>query len=102
MSYNEPGVGDTTHQGTPQATSGRAIAALALGMVGLLSLLFTLFTIASVLAIFLGLWARREIKAADGRLSGDGMATAGVALGVLQLCLFGILIVLLVTGVLTV
>jgi Domain of unknown function (DUF4190)/zinc-ribbon domain len=57
-------------------TSGKATASLVLGIAG-----FLVFpVVCSILAIVLGAQAKREI-AADPRLSGEGMATAGLVLG---------------------
>lgn len=39
----------------------------------------------SVLAVGLGLLARRELRRDDGRQSGEGLAIAGVVLGVVGL-----------------
>jgi hypothetical protein len=66
----------------PQRTEGRAIAALVLGILG-----FVAFPVApSVLAIWLGMSAKRRIQA-DPSLTGEGLATAGVILGIVELVL---------------
>ena len=58
-------------------TSGMAIASLAMGIAG-----WTLFPfLGSILAIIFGYAARREIRRQPGRLTGDGMAVAGLVLG---------------------
>jgi Domain of unknown function (DUF4190)/zinc-ribbon domain len=79
----------------PADTSGKAIAALVLGIAGVL----VVPVICSVLAIVLGRQAKREINA-DPRLSGDGLATAGTVLGIVGLCLFavGVFLALLLTA----
>ncbi len=59
-------------------TSGMAIASLALGV-------FWMWGLGSVIALCLGLMARREIARSEGRLSGRGLATAGIVLGALGL-----------------
>lgn len=51
-------------------TSPWAVAALALGIVG-----------AFLLAVVVGLIAKKKIRESGGKLGGDGMATAGIALG---------------------
>ena len=67
----------TTTSPVDRRTEGRAIAALVCGIAG-----WVAFPIApSVLAIWLGVSARRRIDR-DPTLSGEGMATAGVILGV--------------------
>lgn len=74
-------------------TSGLAIASLVSGIAGwtILPLL------GSVLAIFLGYAARKEIRRNPDRLTGEGLAVAGLVLGwimvgitVLGLCLGGL------------
>jgi Domain of unknown function (DUF4190) len=71
-----------------QRTEGRAIASLVLGILG-----FVAFPVApSVLAIWLGVTARRRIQA-DPSLGGEAFATAGIILGVVELVLVGLAIV---------
>lgn len=58
-------------------TSGMAIASLAMGIAG-----WTLFPfLGSILAIIFGYAARKEIRAQPERLTGDGLAVAGLVLG---------------------
>ena len=56
-------------------TSGKALASLVVGIFGLL-----FFPIA-IGAIILGHMSRSEIRKSNGRLKGDGMATAGLVMG---------------------
>jgi type IV pilus assembly protein PilA len=56
-------------------TSGKALASLLTGIFGLI-----LFPIA-IGAIILGHMSRSEIRKSNGRLKGDGMATAGLVMG---------------------
>src|SRR2546427_12405462 len=56
-------------------TSGKALASLVTGIFGLL-----IFPIA-IAAIILGHMSRSEIRKSNGRLKGDGMATAGLGMG---------------------
>jgi len=56
-------------------TSGKALASLLTGIFGLL-----IFPIA-IAAIILGHMSRSEIRKSNGRLKGDGMATAGLVMG---------------------
>ena len=71
-----------------QRTEGRAIASLVLGILG-----FVVFPVVpSVLAIWLGVTAKRRIQVDPG-LGGEGMATAGIILGVVELVLVALAIV---------
>ncbi|MCA9175414.1 MAG: hypothetical protein KDB14_13110 [Planctomycetales bacterium] len=75
------------HEGGPteyRALSKAAVVALVFAMLGLLSFFVDLMTIASVIAILLALVAYRAIKAADGDLTGSGIAT--LALTISMLC----------------
>jgi type II secretory pathway pseudopilin PulG len=61
----------------PVSTSGKAIGALVLGILGI-----TCFWIVTgIPAILLGFSARKEIRRAEGRLAGKGLATAGIITG---------------------
>ena len=61
-----------------QESSGKAVAALVLGILGLV--MCGPFT--AIPAIFFGRSAAREIDASQGRLGGRGLATAGLVLGI--------------------
>ena len=62
---------------TVTQTSGMAIASLVMGIAG-----WTLFPfLGSILAIIFGYAARREIRQQPERLTGDGLAVAGLVLG---------------------
>jgi hypothetical protein len=67
-------------------TSGRAIASLVLGIVWM-------YGITSVLAIIFALLAKRDIREANGWVTGGGMATAGLVLGIVGVV--GIVVVIL-------
>jgi Domain of unknown function (DUF4190) len=71
-----------------QRTSGKAIAALVLGIVGL----FIFGFIAGVIAIILAVLARKEIDA-DPSLGGRGLATAGLVLGIIGVVLWALVMV---------
>jgi Domain of unknown function (DUF4190)/Protein of unknown function (DUF2510) len=60
----------------PARTSGFAVASLVLSLVWLGGL-------GSVLAIIFGTQAKKEIRRSPGSVTGDGMATAGIVLGIL-------------------
>jgi hypothetical protein len=72
-------------------TSGKAIAALLLGIAGI-----TVFPLVGVAAIFVGNDARAEIER-DPSLGGAGLATAGIILGWVSaaLVVLGILFILM-------
>lgn len=64
-----PGWEPATPKSSPP-TSPWAVAALVLGVVG-----------AFLLAVVVGLIAKKKIRESNGKLGGDGLATAGIALG---------------------
>lgn len=67
---------------TPQ-TSGLAIASLVTGLLGL-----TFAPVAaSIAALVTGLIAKSEIREHNGALEGDGLATAGIVLGIVGIVL---------------
>jgi hypothetical protein len=68
-------------------TDGGAIASLVLGILG-----FVVFPVVpSVLAIWFGLSAKRRMRY-DSSLGGEGLATAGVILGVVGLVLIAVVV----------
>jgi hypothetical protein len=66
---------DPAHE-PPTRTSGFAIASLVLSLVWLGGL-------GSILAVVFGSKAKQDIRRSSGYLGGDGMATAGIVLGIL-------------------
>jgi len=62
-------------------TSQKATASLVCGIVGFVCFGFIL----GVVAIILGVYARRDIEGSAGRLGGGGLATAGIVLGVIDI-----------------
>lgn len=74
---------------TTTRTSGKAIASLVLGIISL----FLFGVIAGVLAIVFGFQARKETEA-DPSLGGRGLATAGMALGIIGVVLWTIIILI--------
>ena len=69
--------------GASPETSGKAIASL---VFGILTWVF-LPILGGIIAIIVGNLALSDIKKSDGRLSGSGMAKAGIILSVIQLVL---------------
>jgi magnesium-transporting ATPase (P-type) len=61
--------------------STMAIVSLIAGILGFLGLPF----IASIVALFAGYAARNETRSNPPRASGDGMATAGIVMGWIQI-----------------
>lgn len=64
-------------------TSGHAVASLVLGIAGY----FISVLIPDILAIIFGVKARRRIAQSAGRLTGKGLALAGMILGIVHLSL---------------
>ena len=64
-------------------SSGKAVAALVLGILGLISC----GPLAAIPAIVIGRSAQREIDASGGMLTGRSSATAGIVLGWIEVAL---------------
>lgn len=80
VGQNDP----SPRQLTPTANCALATTSLVFGILG-----WTLLpVIGSIVAIIVGRIARREIRESHGSLTGDGLATAGLALGYTQLAIF--------------
>jgi hypothetical protein len=75
------------------STNGLAIASLVLGILGVVTCGYTFF-IAPILAVVLGVVARKQI--AERGQAGDGMAKAGLALGIVGLVISVLLIVFVI------
>lgn len=65
-------------------TSTTAIISLVFGILGVI---FALPLIGPLVAVVAGHMARNEIRRSEGRLTGDGMAVAGLIMGYLMLAL---------------
>ena len=85
--YRVPDSAPPSYGGAPISTmprtSSMAIVALALGVISFLGLFF----IAGVGAIATGHIARREIRSSGGQVTGEGLATAGLVLGYINVIL---------------
>lgn len=68
---------------TPLQNSTYAILSLISGVMAWLGL----FGLGGIVAVIFGHVAKNEIKKSDGQVSGDGMATAGLILGYLNIAL---------------
>ena len=86
-----PPPGPASPYGAVPQNSGKATAALVLGILGVVACGF----IAGIPAIIVGKQAQREIDASNGWLTGRGMATAGIVMGWIEVAL-GILAVVVV------
>jgi hypothetical protein len=69
------------YRGMPGANNGMAIAALCCGIGGFLCI------IPAVLGIVFGVIAKNQIRESGGMQRGDGMATAGIVLGIVWIAL---------------
>lgn len=79
----------------------RATTALVLGLVGLVGGLMCLLPVlVSPFAWVTGVKARREIRQSNGQFGGDGMATAGMVLGIIGTVLLALAVIALVIIVL--
>lgn len=74
-----------TNTEVPPKTSGLAIASLVCGITAWTILPIVLTAIA---AVILGHLAKKEIRGAGGTMTGNGMATAGLILGYVNMALF--------------
>lgn len=77
-----------------QQTSTLAIVSLVAGILGWIGLL----GIGPIVAIVTGHMAKSEIRRSGGTLGGDGLATAGLVLGYLNLALTILVVCLIVVG----
>ncbi|MGV8049904.1 MAG: DUF4190 domain-containing protein [Anaerolineaceae bacterium] len=77
----------------PQTTSSWSIVSLVTGITSY----FILPIIGAIIAIITGYVAKNEIKNSNGQIAGDGMATAGLILGWINiaLCIIAVVIVIL-------
>ena len=75
-------------------SSGKATAALVLGILGLVFCPL----ICSVLALVFGYQGRNEIDASGGRMGGRGSATAGIVLGWIGVVICALFLLLVVIG----
>jgi hypothetical protein len=82
--YSAPLYGSAPGYGGPARNSSKAVAALVVGIVSLLLGFCCAFLgLAGVVAVVLGRSAQREIALSGGALTGEGMAKAGVVLGII-------------------
>lgn len=74
-------------ESTPR-TNGLAIASLVLSL--------TIFLLGPILAVIFGVIARRQIRESKGGQSGDGLALAGLVIGIVELVLSAVVVTLVV------
>lgn len=84
-----PPGGGYGYQPAPPGNNGMAIAALCCGIGGFLCI------IPAILGIVFGVIAKNQIRDSGGMQRGDGMATAGIVLGIVWVALT---VLLLATG----
>ncbi len=75
---------------TGERTSGKAIASLIFSILG--------SGIFSVVGLILGYQAKREIDESGGRITGRGLALAGIIIGWIGVAFTVLLIILFITG----
>lgn len=85
--YGGPGYGGPPAGGPPK-NSSKAVAALVVGIISpILGLCCAIIGLVGIVAVVLGRSAQKEIAASGGRLTGEGMAKAGVILGYIGISL---------------
>ena len=102
MSYGTPPPTDgpygpqPPYGGQSAPTHGSATTALVLGILS-----FVICGLLGIPAYIIGRRAEREVRASQGRLSGEGLAKAGWILGIVALALLALQIILFATGALS-
>jgi hypothetical protein len=91
----QPGMPGPMYLAPP--TSGMAIASLVIGIASFL----VLPLVGHILALVFGYMARNEIKASNGRVAGDGYATAGIILGYIGIGLSVLAVVFIIIFIAT-
>ena len=82
--------------GAPKKDSGLAIASLVCGIAAW----FIFPVVSAIAAVITGHLAKKEIRASNGTMGGDGMALAGLLMGYIQLGLFVLAIIVITVLVL--
>ncbi|MGZ5416838.1 MAG: DUF4190 domain-containing protein [Nocardioides sp.] len=81
--YGAPGYGGPSYGGAPR-NSSKAVASLVVGIISpILGFCCAVIGLVGIVAIVLGRSAQKEIAASNGTLTGEGMAKAGVILGII-------------------
>lgn len=70
--------------------SGKAVASLICSLAGL----FMCFFVGQIIGLVLGYGAKREIEASRGRLTGEGLAKAGIIIGWVGIGIDGLLVLI--------
>ena len=92
--YGQPYYPPATTAGTNLPAHEHASLALGLGIVGLLGGFMCIGLLASPFAIGFGVSARRAIRAEPQRWGGEGMATAGIVLGVIGVLVLAVVMLI--------
>jgi len=81
--------------------NSEAVGSLTAGLVGLVMFCLVIPPVlGGILAILLALKARRTIAASNGAETGEGMATAGLVIGIVDLAVVGLYVLFFVGAVL--
>ena len=80
--------------------NGKATAALVTGVTTLVLAWCVGFGLVGLLAVFLGVRARQEIRASGGRQTGDGIALAGIVTGTIAAVVGLLALVVIIVAVL--
>ncbi len=78
---DSPAYAGQRSDGSPQATAGGAVASLVFGILSIPIPMIGL--ILGIAAIAAGVRAKKRIEHSGGRLGGQGLATAGITLGII-------------------
>ena len=78
------------HYSGPQQTDGKALGSLVLGILSLVGL----WLLAGIPAVILGHLAKSNIRKSMGRLTGDGLATAGLIMGYLSVITLPVVLII--------
>lgn len=96
-----PGFGYGSPYAPPPSapTNGKAVASLITGLVSLVLFWACGLGLAGIVAVVVGLKARREIRASGGYQEGDGLAVGGIATGALAAVLAALTLVVLIWAI---
>lgn len=82
----------TSHQPQAPTTDGMAIASVVVSAAGF----FTIPVVLHIVGIILGVQSRKRIRESAGTLTGQGLATAGIWVGIAGIVLVALVVIFLV------